>query len=200
MNMFAADTEGIAAAVDAIRAGQVILYPTETVYGIGADPFNPDAIDRVFVCKGRPRELPLILIASDMEQVESVVSSLSPAALRYASDFWPGPLSLLLPKSARIPGIVTAGRSKLCIRIPSHEIARRICEGVGHPIVSTSANASGESPARSVGEVAHLDIAVALDGGKLPEAAPSTVFDPDSETIVREGAVSREMLARVAAD
>lgn len=197
MKIFAADAEGVAAAAEAIRNGDVILYPTETVYGLGADPFNAEAIARVYACKGRPVELPLLLVASDMAQVESVVESLSAKALRYAEAFWPGPLSLLLPKGANVPDIVTSGRPKVCVRVPGDETARAICREAGHAIVSTSANASGEPPARSLADLTIAGIAVAIDGGVLPHALPSTVYDPDTDVLLREGAVTREMLTRL---
>jgi len=195
--MVAPTAEGVAIAARAIQDGLLVVYPTETVYGLGANPFSVEAMERVFRCKGRMRDVPLPLIAADLEQVMAVVESLGDAARRYAETFWPGPLGLLLPRSDRLPDAVTAGRAQVSVRVPAHDTARALCRETGHPIVSTSANASGAAPARSLDELTLAGIAVAIDGGLLPDRPPSTIFDPETNTIVRPGAIDAESLARI---
>ena len=189
--------EGVAQAAGAIRSGLLALYPTETVYGIGADPFSPEALQRLCVCKRRPETTPLLLVAATMEQVLAVTRGFSEAARRYAEAFWPGPLSLLLPKAQCLSDMVTAGSPKVCVRVPSHETARALCEAVGHAIVSTSANATGAPPAHSLSEIVLDGIAIGIDAGTLPEVPPSTVFDPDTGRVLRQGAITEAMLARI---
>lgn len=188
---------GIADAAQAIRDGQVVAYPTDTMYGLGADPFNVDALEKIFALKGRQTDAPLLLIAADIDQVEAVVDSISPAARRYADAFWPGPLSLLLPRSHVLPELVTAGLSQVCVRIPDHETARALCWKAGSAIVSTSANLSGEAPAYSIAELQLPGIAIAIDEGTLPPRPPSTILNPETGAVLREGAVTASMLARV---
>jgi L-threonylcarbamoyladenylate synthase len=197
VKIVASTAEGIEEAAQAIRDGLLAVYPTETVYGLGADPFSPDAIARVFASKGRAGDVPLLLIAADLSQVAEVVETFDDAAARYAEAFWPGPLSLLLPRSQRLPEILTPGSGQVCVRIPDHEIARALCRRTGHAIVSTSANVSGEAPARSLDDLAIPGIAVAIDGGLLPRRPPSTVFNPATGTILRLGAITADMLDRV---
>ncbi len=196
MRIVASTSEGISEAAQAVRDGLLVVYPTDTLYGIGADPFSREAIGRVFACKGRSKRTPLLVIAADLEQVSEVVAGLSPAALRFADTFWPGPLSLLLPRSARIPEELTAGSPKVSIRIPANETARALCAAVGHAIVSTSVNPAGGIPVQSLAEVTLPGIAVGIDSGRLPASPPSTVYDPETDTIVRPGAISAVQLAR----
>ncbi len=200
MRVVPATTEGIAEAADAIREGLVVAYPTDTVYGLGADPFSVVALERLYVCKGRPQNAPLLLVAADLDQVAEVVEVMDPAARRYAEQFWPGPLSLLLPKSGKVPAMVTAGNPKVCVRVPDHATTRALCTAVGHPIVSTSANVSGAPPARSLDDLALPGIALGIDGGALPDQPPSTIFDPESGAVLREGSITADMLTDAAAD
>ncbi|NUM56861.1 MAG: threonylcarbamoyl-AMP synthase [Candidatus Hydrogenedentes bacterium] len=177
-----------------IRAGGVVAYPTETVYGLAADPFSVAAIESLFAMKGRSESNPILLIAANMEQVERIVSKISPDARAYMDRFWPGPLSLLLPKSDELPASLCAGGPKVCVRIPSSETARALCRAVGHAITSTSANRSG-APAPSAAATIELDgVALCIDGGALPPSLPSTVFDPDLRIVHRPGAVSDSTL------
>ena len=198
MKIVAPTAEGIAEAAQAIRDGFLVVYPTETVYGLGADPFSPEAVERIYACKGRMRNVPLPLIAADLDQVAAVVDSFGDAARRYADAFWPGPLSLLLTRSTRLPDAVAPGSSQVSVRVPAHDIARALCRETGHAIISTSANVSREPPARSVEELTLSGIAVAIDGGLLPDRPPSTVLDPETNAIVRDGAITAGMLAQAA--
>ncbi|MCC6488403.1 MAG: threonylcarbamoyl-AMP synthase [Candidatus Hydrogenedentes bacterium] len=196
MRIVPSTPEGIAEAAEAIASGQLVVHPTETVYGIAADPFSDAALARLFACKGRQESNPILLVAADLEQVREVTSQISEAALRYAEAFWPGPLSLLLPKSPRLPKAVTAGQPYVCVRVPAHPLVRDLCRKAGHAITSSSANLSGEEPATCVEEVEVPGIAICIDGGTLAPSLPSTVFDPERGVLLREGAVSRAALGR----
>jgi L-threonylcarbamoyladenylate synthase len=189
--------EGIAAAARAIRRGHVVLFPTETVYGLAVDPFSPEAIQALFEIKGRDPNNPVLLIVADEEQLNHVIAGMSPAAAAYARAFWPGPLSMLFPRAARVPDLLTAGRDKVCVRRTSSPIGRDLCLALGTALTASSANRSGHSPARAVSEVDLAGIAVAIDGGLLPPSPPSTVFDPDAGVVLREGAISERDLKAV---
>jgi L-threonylcarbamoyladenylate synthase len=189
--------EGLREAAAAIRAGEVVAYPTETVYGLAVDPFSEDAVERLFAVKERDRGKPVLLIVADAGQLASAVSTITPVAETCIRAFWPGPLSLLLPKAAGLAHGITAGTPKVCVRETSHPIARALCLAVGGPITSTSANRSGNEPARSLDEIDMPGIAIGIDGGMLPPTPPSTVFDPDERRIIRAGAISEDALRSV---
>lgn len=186
--------ENLTEAAALIRAGEVVAYPTETVYGLACDPFSTTAIEKLFAAKGRAESNPVLLIASNIDQVIQVVATISDNARTYADRFWPGPLSMLFPKSDRVPAALCAGGPNVCVRIPAHETARALCVAVGHAITSTSANKSGEPPATSPHEIDLPGVALCIDGGTLPPSQPSTIFDPDTRTILREGAISKTSL------
>lgn len=192
--------EGIREAADAIRAGEVVAYPTETVYGLAVDPFSEDAVARLFAVKERDRGKPVLLIVADAAQLAGVTVAVSPEAEACIRAFWPGPLSLLLPKAAWLAPGVTAGAAKVCVRETSSVIARALCEAVGHAITSTSANRSGGEPARSLEEIDMPGIAIGIDGVALSPSPPSTVFDPDERRVIRAGAVSENALRRVSVE
>ena len=194
MRIVSPTTEGIAEAASLVRAGEVVAYPTETVYGLAVDPFSKAAIQKLFAVKGRAETEPVMLIAADIEQVERLVDGISAAARRYIDRFWPGPLSLVLPRSESLPSELCAGGPKVCVRIPACESARALCLAAGHPITSTSANRSGAPAARSAGAIDLDGVALCIDGGVLPPSLPSTVFDPDARIIFRQGAVPGKLL------
>jgi len=191
--------EGVEAAAAAIRAGQVVAYPTETVYGLGVDPFSAAAVERLFQVKARERGNPVLVIVAGEEQLDAVVADVSGPATACMKAFWPGPLSLLFPKSERLPAAVTAGKDRVCVRRTSCPTAAALCRAAGGAITSSSANVSGRAPARSVDELSVPGVALCVDGGTLPTAPPSTVFDPDSGAVLREGAVSEAELRAVLA-
>jgi L-threonylcarbamoyladenylate synthase len=196
VRVLAPDAGGIALAAEALRRGEVVAYPTETVYGLAVDPFRPEAIARLFAAKGRDEGNPILLIVSDASQLSRVALETSPAARSYMEDFWPGPLSLLLPRCAHLPAEVTAGSDKVCVRCPDCAVARQLCDAFGGAITSTSANRSGEPPAQSVEAIDLPGVAIALDGGPLPDSRPSTILDPDSGRVLREGAIAADALRR----
>ncbi len=197
MEIAASTPEGIAKAAGFLRAGEIVAYPTETVYGFGVDPFCEDALRSLYRVKRRDPKNPVLLIVSKMEQLESIVAEVSPRAAAYTAAFWPGPLSLLFPKATGLPESLSGDGARVCVRWTSCAIAASLCEAFGGAIVSTSANPSGEAPAMSPGEIDPVGIALCLDGGRLEASPPSTVLDPDTGEVIREGAVTRAQLAEV---
>ncbi|NIA15866.1 MAG: threonylcarbamoyl-AMP synthase [Nitrospiraceae bacterium] len=189
--------EGVEVAARAIRAGEVVAYPTETVYGLAVDPFSEDALHRLFSAKERPAFNPVLLIVADLGQLSQVVLEVSPRARAYVEAFWPGPLSMLFPKSPSLPDALTADSSKVCVRQPACAIARDLCLAFGGPITSSSANASGGVPASSPHDIALPMVSVCIDGGALGSSPPSTVFDPDLGIVLRAGAISEDALLGV---
>lgn len=197
MKTVEATLEGIAEAAASIQAGRVVAYPTETVYGLGVDPFSRAALEHLFAVKGRDPDNPVLVIVASPEDVYTVAGEVSPRAWAYIRAYWPGPLSLLLPKGPNLPKEVTAGRAKVCVRCSAGRIARELCRAVGGPITSTSANPSGLPPARSLSEIQLEGVALGVDGGTLPPSLPSTVFDPDLNEVLREGVVPTAELKAV---
>lgn len=189
--------EGLALAAEAIRAGKVVAYPTDTVYGLGADPFSESAVRRLFEIKGRDEGKLVLLVVADEPQLREVVASVPRVAAIYMQAFWPGPLSLLFPKSYRMPPAVTAGSNNVCVRCPACRVARALCRAVGTAVTSSLANLSGGVPARSLGELNLPGVAVGIDAGTLAVLEVSTVFDPTHGTVLRKGAVSDAELRAV---
>jgi L-threonylcarbamoyladenylate synthase len=186
--------EGLREAVRALRAGEVLAYPTETVYGLAVDPYSESALRKLFAVKGRPENNPVLLIVADEQQLYPLVREISPQAAGYIRAFWPGPLSLLFPRAEGISDVLSAGGAKVCARCPASSIARGLCREFGGAITSSSANRSGETPAHSLREITLEGVALGIDGGVLAPSPPSTVFDPDERRILREGCVSAETL------
>lgn len=186
--------EGIEEAAALIRKGEVVAYPTETVYGLAVDPFSEASIQKLFSVKGRAEANPVLLIAANREQVDRLVASVSERARECMDRFWPGPLSLVLPKSESVHPLLCANGPKICLRIPSCDTARALCLAVGHAITSTSANRSGAPAPNTAASIDLPGVALCVDGGLLPPSLPSTVFDPDVGVIYRAGAISEEML------
>jgi len=184
--------KGIEEAARAIRHGRIAAYPTETVYGLGADPFSEEALARLFAAKARDTSNPVLLIVATQAHLEEVAAPVSPMAAACMRAFWPGPLSLLLPKSPRVPGLLTANSTRVCVRWTSHAVARELCLATGHAITSTSANRAGAPPARSPLGIQLPGVDLCIDGGELPPVSPSTIYDPDNERILRAGAISEE--------
>jgi L-threonylcarbamoyladenylate synthase len=192
--------ERVRAAAAALRRGELVAYPTETFYGLGALARDADAVRRLAAVKGRPDGKPLPLLAADRAAVEEV-ARLEGAAARLAERLWPGPLTLVLPARAGLPPELTAGTGTVGIRVPGSAVARALAREAGGAIVSTSANLAGGAPPSRAADVApelaaRLDHV--LDGGPTPGGAPSTVvaLDGDDLRIVREGAVPRAAIER----
>lgn len=192
----------IDAAVGALRAGGVIAYPTETLYGLGADALSPAAVERVFSLKGRPEGQPILVLVADDAMLETIVARVSHEARALADAFWPGPLTLVLDAASSVPREITGGAGGVGVRISSHPVAAALAAGLGRPITSTSANRSGRAGARSARDVTAdfpegLDLV--LDTGPLADGPPSTVLDLTGHRarIVRAGVIGADAIRRV---
>lgn len=185
----------------ALRAGGLVAFPTETVYGLGANALMPAAIERVFRAKGRPRDNPLIVHVSRIESVPPLVKEISPVAARLMEMFWPGPLTLLFPRSDLIPPEVTAGLPTVAIRMPDHPVAQRLIDISGVPVAAPSANISGSpSPTTFESTLADLDgkVDYVVDGGPAGIGVESTVLDISGPVarVLRPGGLSVEDLVQ----
>jgi L-threonylcarbamoyladenylate synthase len=182
----------LAEAVDALRSGRVVAYPTDTLYGLAADPRRQEAVDAIFRIKGRDAARALPLIAADLSQV-AAVSRLSTIGQQLARRFWPGPLTLVLSTIGPLAdGVATHGT--IAVRVPAHDVARALAAGFGFAITATSANHTGERPAASGEEIVRTldkEIAVLVDAGPVRGGAPSTIVDVTAEAprLVRAGVV-----------
>jgi len=189
-----ADTAGIDAAAAIIRAGGIVAIPTDTLYGLAADPFSSAAVARIFDVKGRTAERALPLIAADLAQIVVAFGPLPAAAQRLAEAFWPGPLTLLLRPPTSLAMEVTGGTGRVGIRVPAHDAARALCRACAMPLSATSANISNQPATNNPDEVARTlgaRIDLLLDGGKTPGGPPSTIVDVTGSALrlVRPGAV-----------
>lgn len=165
-------------AIKILKAGGVIGFPTETIYGIGACLNQPQAIGRIFKIKKRPRSKPLPILISNLNQLSQLVSSVPVKAKKLIKENWPGPLTIVLYKSKKVPKLVTGGGSKVGIRMPNHPIALELIKKCG-PIVATSANISGKPPALTAKEVKDNlpEIDYVINGGKVKLGKASRVID-----------------------
>ena len=182
----------IEAAAAAIRAGEVVVIPTDTVYGLAGDPSNPEAIERIYTIKGRPPQLELNLLASNISQLDGLVE-MDGVARALAAAFWPGPLSLVCPVGSRRLAIPRSGTT-LMVRVPCHSLLRRLLDETG-PIASTSANRHGMPPAATGPEAEAalgVEVSVVIDGGPGSGMA-STIIDASSRPprLLREGPITR---------
>src|SRR3989304_3476220 len=139
-------------AIEVLRKGGVVAYPTDTLYGLGACIGNSEAVERVFQIKGRPSGMALPVLVSSLEQMWELVMNIPPVALRIAERLWPGPLTLVLPRSPIVPDMVVGGASTVAVRWPAHPVPIALINGAGSPITGTSANLSGRPPARTAAE------------------------------------------------
>ena len=199
--LLAPSEESLDKAARLLLEGQVVGIPTETVYGLAADAFNPQAVEKIFRAKGRPQDNPLIVHISDIRQLELVAERVPKAALKLAAAFWPGPLTMIMKKSQNLPDIVSAGLDTVGIRMPLHKTAREIISK-SRPLAAPSANTSGKpSPteAMHVFEDMHGKIPLIIDGGACSVGVESTVVDMTGEIprVLRPGAVTEEMIAEV---
>lgn len=194
--------ENVALAAEALRAGELVGLPTETVYGIAANALDPSAVRSTYALKGRPADHPLIVHLASVSQVDAVVAEFPSIASRLAAEFWPGPLTMVLPKAANVPLEATGGLETVAIRVPDHPVARDLLSAAGVPVTAPSANKfMGLSPTRAediAPEVAS-GLACILDGGPCSVGLESTVVDLTSDVVrvLRPGRISREMLEAV---
>ena len=194
--------ESIALAARLLRDGELVAFPTETVYGLGARALDPVHVARIFAAKGRPTTHPLIAHVDGPEMARGLVASWSPAAEALAAAFWPGPVTLVLERAEHVPPDVAGGGASIAVRVPSHPCALALIRALGEPIAAPSANRyQGLSPTlashvvRSLGEA----VALVLDGGPCEAGVESTVVDArgPTATLLRPGAVSLDALAAV---
>ena len=182
-------------ACEILKKGGVVVTPTDTLYGLGVDAFNPLAVERVFRIKGRAWNLPLPVFLNSYEDLPLVTSQISDLARKLGKMFWPGGLTLVVPKSKAVPSILTASGLTLGVRVPDHDIPRSLVQQLGRPITGTSANVSGQ-PDIVLSSELQLKLGDKVDmilDGELPNPPlPSTVIDLTGEfpRVVREGAIS----------
>ncbi len=186
-------------AAELLKKGQLICFPTETVYGLGACIFNEIAIESIFKVKGRPADNPLIAHVSSVEQVSLIAEEIPDIFYWLAKRFFPGPLTVILKRRSSVPSIVSAGLETIAVRMPSHPVALKLIEAVGEPLVAPSANLSGKPSAtnlKAVLEDFEGKIAAAIDGGNTEFGIESTVLNlrGDIPIIMRPGAIPREVL------
>ena len=198
------NAEDVAKAAALLRDGGTVAFPTETVYGLGANAMSEAAaVEKIFAAKQRPAWDPLIVHVAGVEDVAIVAAvneALSERVMGLAAAFWPGPLTLLLPRRAAVPDAVTAGRALVGVRVPRHPLALRLLRMAGVPVAAPSANTFGHiSPTTAEHVLADLDgrIDAVLDGGATDVGVESTVLDPAAMMIYRPGAVTAEDIARV---
>lgn len=188
-------------AVAVLKNGGVVAIPTDTLYGLAADVFNPAALDRVFAVKGRPDDLALPVLVSGWEQVKRVAENFPPQAQNLAERFWPGGLTLVVQKIPGLPDRLTAGGPTVAVRMPGHPVPIQLIDGLGGPITGTSANISGDADIPSLAELT-AQIGGRVDyivkSGPVPEGKASTVIDITSghPKLLREGAIPFERLLR----
>jgi len=190
------DLELLHEAAKVVLKNGVIGYPTETVYGLGANALSDIAVEKVFELKGRERNKPILIIAGDIEQVKSLVSSFPAHAEMLAAAFWPGPLTMVLDAAPQLSRLLLGGGNQIGIRIPGNKICLELLKLCGVPITSTSANISGQKnpiSAREVLENFGNKLDLIIDGGKSLSRIPSTVVavKQDTVTLIREGAIPK---------
>ena len=174
------DPESIMEAASLLCAGRVIAFPTDTVYGLGAHGFVSRAVEQLYVLKGRNRQKAIALLIGDVADLTSVAASVPESAWRMAERFWPGPLTLILPKAPELLDVLTAGGPSIAVRVPAHAQALKLISTVGAALAVTSANRSGQKEAVTAEEVAVTfgdRVPLILDGGRCPGGMPSTVVD-----------------------
>ncbi len=185
-------------AVIVLARGGVVAIPTDTLYGLAADPTSLAAIDRLMTVKGRSAERAIALVGADLAQVVEDLGALPPLAQTLASRYWPGPLTLLVPRPDAMPPELTGGRPLVGVRVPNDPTTRELCRVWGHLLTATSANISGEPPSNDPNVVARVfeqrDVALLLDAGFTPGGAPSTVVEAvgDDVRLIRPGAIAWE--------
>ena len=202
VNSVKPEPDVIRQAAEVIRAGGLVAFPTETVYGLGANGLGASAVARIFEAKGRPATNPVILHVSDASEVLNVAANWPETAGKLAAHFWPGPLTLVVPKTDRVPAIVTAGGPTVAVRCPNNPVALALIRTAGVPIAAPSANRSTElSPTRAEHVLKSLNgrIDMLLDGGACSGGLESTVVDVTGEVphLLRPGLITVPMLESV---
>lgn len=192
MKIIRATKVTIQSAAQIVKKGGVIVYPTDTVYGLGCNPFNENAVKRLFKIKGE-RTKPLPILASNIKEIEKIAQT-TETTIKLAKKFWPGPLTMVLPKKSSLPNTVTCNLGSVAVRVPNHQVALELIRLSGGLLVGTSANKSGKKPSRTALDAAEQigeEVDVILDGGSTPIGASSTVIDLTEERpkILRQGPI-----------
>jgi L-threonylcarbamoyladenylate synthase len=206
-NIFYIDPENpdflqIEKAADIVKKGGMLLFPTRTLYGIGVDAFNPDAVNRVFKIKQRATDSPLSVLVKSINDVTSLAAEIPSAALKFMETFWPGSLTIVFKARPEVPSGLTAGTGKIGIRIPEHPVAVRLVESLDCPLTGTSANLSGHPGADCIEDLPSeiiTGVDLVIDSGKLKGGTGSTVVDVTTTppTIIRVGEVFKDELLRI---
>lgn len=201
--LLSADASGVGEAATLLRAGRLVAFPTETVYGLGADATSAAAVSGIFEAKGRPADNPLIVHVADIDEVFRVAATITPLARELAEQWWPGPLTLVLPARPDLPRVTTGGLDSVGVRVPAHPVALELLKVADLPLAAPSANRSGRpSPTTAHHVLSDLGdvISAVLDGGATRIGVESTVVDARGErpVVLREGGVTREQLGLAA--
>lgn len=180
--------DDVAAACQAVQQGKVIAYPTEAVFGLGCDPAHLEAVQRILTLKQRPAHKGLILIAADLQQLEPWLLPLTPDLLEQVLPTWPGAVTWLLPVRPDISPLIRGEHDTLAVRLTAHPVCRALCQRLGHPLISTSANLNGQEPARSVTEVIQQfdqQLGFILDAPLGGQAQPTQIRDGRTGQVIR---------------
>ncbi len=193
--------ESIAKAAQLLKAGGLVAFPTDTVYGVGVYAFLPQAVERIYLVKERPLNKAIPLLLDSPESLPNVARDISAKAWSLAREYWPGALTLVLYRRPVVPDIVTGGGPTVAVRVPDHSFTLQLIQAVGAPLATTSANMTGCPDPQTAHEVAEYlegKIDLILDGGPCPGGMPSTVIDLTSTppAVVRAGAISRQDLEK----
>ncbi|MFC4402854.1 L-threonylcarbamoyladenylate synthase [Gracilibacillus xinjiangensis] len=199
---YSSDQQALQEAAEQVKRGELIAFPTETVYGLGADATNEEAVQKIYQAKGRPSDNPLIVHVADKSQIKELVTEIPPLAEKMIDNFMPGPFTIILKSNGKIAPTVTAGLETIAIRIPNHPIGRAFVQETGLPIAAPSANISGKpSPTKAnhVAEDLTGRIAGIIDGGATGVGLESTVVDGTGKTpvILRPGGVTAEEIEAI---
>jgi L-threonylcarbamoyladenylate synthase len=187
---------------ESLLKSEIIAFPTETVYGLGANAFDDEAVDKIYLAKGRPATKPLAVLIADREQLSSLVEEIDAKSAKLMESFWPGPLTIVMKHKPGLSPLITAGLSTIGVRMPAHKVALAIIKATGVPLATPSANTSG-GPSPTTAEQVYADLKGKIDGivdgGSTGSGLESTVIDMtgDIPTILRPGGVSLEALQRV---
>jgi len=192
-----ADDAAIGHAVEVLLAGELVAFPTDTVYGVGAHGLQAEAVERLYQAKARPTDKPIAFLLASADDVQGVARDIPDAAWLLAQHFWPGGLSLVLSKRDVVPATVAAGGPSVAVRVPDHPVTQALILALGAPLAATSANLSGHPDAVTADQVLRElgdRVALILDGGRCPGGVPSTVVDLTASppTILRRGAIPEE--------
>ena len=185
-----------------LNTGGVIAFPTDTFYGLGADPLNPNALSKIFQIKQRPSDKPLLVLIHSLDQLAGLTAEVNDNARKLMEHFWPGPLTLIFKATPGLPDVLTAGTGTIGIRLPGHPFTRKLLAALDRPLTAPSANISGAGEPLSAQEVKNElgdGLSLIVDGGPTPGGKPSTLLNTTTNppTLIREGGLSRSVVESV---